>query len=438
MDRMIYKKLVDWNRKKKRKPLVLLGARQVGKTYILKEFGRKEFQNMIYVNCHREDFANELFRNLNPNRIINDLENFYGTKVTDGKTLIFFDEIQEIRGGLASLKYFCEDRPNLHVAVAGSLLGLSIHENESYPVGKIEVLRMYPMTFSEFLWAKGRHGLSDIIENLDWDSMKAFHDHLTSLLREYYFVGGMPEVVQQYVNTGDTIQVREIQDNIIDAYMRDISKHSATLTQRIRLVWDSIPSQLSRENKKFIFGALKKGARAADFELALQWLTDAGIIYKVNRTKVPNRPLKFYADPSAFKVYMADCGLLSCICHAPAREMLVGSSAFTEYKGALTENYILQQLRAITDSNDIFYFAKDNSSQEIDFILETEHRTIPIEVKAETNVKSKSLYGFINNDHPNLHLKGLRVSMLPYADQGWMENIPLYAIEAFIRREMSM
>lgn len=438
MERAIYKKLLDWKKRKNRKPLILLGARQVGKTYIMREFGRNEFANTIYLNCDRNEFAAKLFRDYDVARIISELEYYTSQKVIDNETLVIIDEIQEVAGGISSLKYFCEDRPSLHIIVAGSLLGISVRENESYPVGKVETIRMYPMTFSEFLLAKGKKGFAEGLDALDWNFTNTFHEQLISLLREYYFTGGMPAVLKEYIESDDTAVVRGLQSEILDAYIRDMGKHSKSQVQRIHMVWDSIPNQLSRENKKFIFGALKKGARAAEYEIAIQWLADAGIIHKVNRTKSPQRPLKFYADNSAFKIYLSDCGLLSCLCHAPAKDLLLGTSAFTEYKGALTENYVLQQIRAITDNSDVFYFAKDNSTQEIDFLVETENRIIPIEVKAEENVKSKSLYGFINVDHIGNHLKGLRISMKPYIDQGWMENIPLYAVEAYIRKEQGL
>lgn len=438
MKRSIYKDLVLWANRNGHKPLVLLGARQVGKTYILQDFGNREFSNVVYLNCHKEDRARRLFRNLDANRIIHELEVMFETDVVDGQTLVIFDEIQEVPNGLAALKYFCEDRPLLHVAAAGSLLGLSLKEDESYPVGKIETLRMYPMSFLEFLEARGKSKLKDCLSSLAWETLAMHHDTLSSLLREYFFTGGMPEVVNEYIQTGDIRRVRSLQAEIIDAYMRDIAKHSKTLTQRIHLVWDSIPGQLARENKKFIFGALKKGARSADFELALQWLADAGLIYIVKKVKTVSSPLKFYADNSAFKVYLADCGLLACMCHAPANEMLTGDSPFIEFKGAFSENYVLQQLRVQLDTDEIFYFAKDNSTQEIDFLLQTGHRIIPMEVKAAENVKSKSLSGFINTDNAGKGLKGLRVSMKNHIDQGWMENIPLYAVEAYISKEKQM
>lgn len=293
MKRLIYNELKKWKENTKRKPLILLGARQVGKTYILKEFGTKEFSQMVYCNCHRDAFAKELFRDMDVHRIVKELERFYEVRIKEEDTLIVFDEVQEVENGIASLKYFCEDLPNLHVAVAGSLLGISLKENESYPVGKVETLRMHPMSFVEFLMARGKWGMTETLSEQDWGIMKAQNEKFTELLREYLFVGGMPEAVAEYVESQDTTAVRRIQTEILDAYHRDIAKHTKPMAQRIGMVWDSIPAQLARENKKFIFGAVKKGGRAADFELAIQWLADAGIVIPVCRIKAPIAPLKF-------------------------------------------------------------------------------------------------------------------------------------------------
>lgn len=431
MKRLIYSKLLAWKQAPKHKPLIVLGARQVGKTYILKEFGVSEFESMVYVNCHRDSFATQLFRDLDTTRIVKELERYFDIVIVPGKTLLVFDEIQEVANGIASLKYFCEDLPDLHVAVAGSLLGISIRENESYPVGKVQTIHMYPMSFIEFLMARGKRGMVETLSELDWSMMNAQHEMFIEMLREYFFVGGMPEAVADYCQNQNTSTVRQIQSEILDAYQRDMSKHTKSMVQRIRMVWDSIPAQLARENKKFVFGAVRKGGRAADFELALQWLSEAGIVAPVCRAKSVSLPLKFYSDNSAFKIYMLDCGLLACMAGATPGDMLLGTNAFVEFKGAFTENYVLQQIRSTLGHNGIFYFAKDNSTQEVDFLLQTDSRVLPIEVKATVNVKSKSLSTFINNDHADQNLKGLRCSLLPYTDQGWMENIPLYAAESY-------
>ena len=283
MDRLIYSDLIKWKERDDRKPLMLLGARQVGKTYILKQFGVKEFDNLVYINCHKNDFANNLFRDLVVQRIVTEIERYYDVKVRPGKTLLVFDEVQDARGGIASLKYFCEDMPELHVAAAGSLLGISLRTDESYPVGKVNTLNIFPMSFSEFLLAKGRKGLYEVVSELAWDSMKAMNEDLTELLRQYYFTGGMPEAVKKYVETNDVAKVREVQQEILRAYEFDVTKHTKVQGEKIRQVWQSISAQLARENKKFVYGAVRKGARAATFEEAIQWLVDAGLVYKVER-----------------------------------------------------------------------------------------------------------------------------------------------------------
>lgn len=428
MKRLIYSKLLQWKNDSNHKPLVLLGARQVGKTYILNDFGKQEFENCVYVNCHNNDFVDTLFRNFDISRILTDIERHTEKQITVGKTLLIFDEIQEVRNGLASLKYFYEINPQLHVAVAGSLLGLSLHEGESFPVGKVDMLTMYPMTYIEYLMAYDREDIVNALIINDWRTIELEREYLENRLREYFFTGGMPEAVKMFVTTGDTKKTRQIQLNIINAYNSDISKHTSTEVQRIHQVWDSIPAQLAKENKKFIFGLLKKGARAADFELALQWLVDAGLVYKVERCKTPDRPLKFYADNSAFKVFLLDVGLLAAMAQTQPKDILLGNKVFSEFKGAFTENYVLQQLRPIDDVFE-YYYSKDNSQLEIDFLVQCAGDIIPLEVKAEENVKSKSLHTFVDSQ-PTIQ-KGVRASMKQYADQEWMENIPLTAVGAY-------
>lgn len=437
MKRLIYQNLIEWKNDKEHKPLILLGARQVGKTYIVKEFGTNEFDNMLYVNCHNNQFAEGLFSNFDIDRILYQLEQAYEHKITPGKTLLFFDEIQEVANGIPSLKYFCEDKRELHVIVAGSLLGISLREGESYPVGKVNDLRMYPMTFQEFLLASGRTLLAEAVRNLDWESMNLQHDSLTEYLRQYYFVGGMPEAVMSWFEHKDAQKVRDIQRSILSTYNMDMGKHTKNEVVRIRQVWNSIPAQLAKENKKFIFGIIKKGARSTEFDKALQWLADAGLIYRIARITKPEEPLKFYAEESVFKVYLLDHGLLGCMCGARSTEMLIGDNAFKEFKGAFTENFVLTQVKSLEihsemDKN-IFYYSKDASTMEVDMIVQTKDRVIPTEVKAEVNVQSKSLNTFINSEFKDYNLKGLRVSMLPYRDQDWMENVPLYATEAYFR-----
>ncbi len=433
MKRKIYQSLLEWKNSSGRKPLILEGARQVGKTYILKEFGKNEYDNLIYINCHNNDFMNSLFRqDFDMERVLRSISAYSFQTIVPGKTLIFLDEIQDAPNALASLKYFCEDANEQHVVAAGSLLGIINHEGESYPVGKVNTLRLAPMTFEEFLWAKGADTLAQIVEQSEWDAMLPLEGKLQDLLRQYYYVGGMPEVVLDYVTNNDIPRVRRIQQEILSAYDHDIAKHAGAETQHIRMVWFSIPGQLAKENKKFIYGAVKKGARAKDFERAIQWLVDAGLVVKLTRCQKPQMPLSFYEDKESFKLYLLDVGLLGALANAPARLMLVNNDVFTEFKGSFTENYVLQQLTAI-GRFPIHYFSKDNSTQEIDMLVQTDERIIPVEVKAEENVKSKSLRGFID-DHASEHLKGLRCSMLPYKDQDWMENIPLYGVEGYFSK----
>ena len=432
MERLIYSDLLNWKRRAEHKPLILLGARQVGKTYILQEFGKREFKNMVYVNCHNNDFAKKLFRDFSVSRIVDELNNYHETSIVPDETLLVFDEIQEIHNGLAALKYFCEDARQLHVAVAGSLLGISLREDESYPVGKVTTLRMYPMTFAEFLLANGRQQLCEMLEHQQWDSANAMDELLANYLRQYFFTGGMPEAVKCFVETHDVALVREIQSEILDAYERDIAKHTKPLATRIHQVWESIPAQLARENKKFAYGTVKKGGRAADFELAIQWLVDAGVVYKVERANIPQMPLKFFADNSAFKLYLLDCGLLACLSEANPHAMLLGTNAIDAFKEAFTENYVLQQMR-VACGGSVFYFSKENSTMEVDFLYQTPTHIVPVEVKAGVNVKAKSFSLFINEDFKHLSLHGVRFSMLPYIDQGWMENVPLYGAEAYLR-----
>jgi len=428
MERTIYQKLLGWKGSPVRKPLVLLGARQVGKTYILKEFGQKEFKNIVYINCDNNSFTATLFRDFDIQRIIHAIEVNYEVKIEIGQTLLFFDEIQEAKGGVASLKYFCEDLRALHVVAAGSLLGLALREDENFPVGKVNTIKMYPMTFTEYLLAMGRSQLRDAVLAADWELLRHLHDLLTEMLRQYYFVGGMPEAVAQWVATSDPKAVRKAQKDILQTYYLDFGKRGKTMVHRIRQVWDSIPAQLAKENKKFIFGAIKKGARAADFEAAIQWLVDAGLIYKICRVSTPKYPLKFYKDNDAFKIYMLDCGLLALMSEARPQDMLLGDNAFTEFKGAFTESYFLQELVGI-GGIPTYYYSKDNSTLEIEFLVQYDGQVFPCEVKAEQNVKAKSLRTFVTNEFPELNFHALRFSMLPYVDQSWMENCPLFAIE---------
>lgn len=431
MKRKIYKQLLKWKRNVDRKPLMLLGARQVGKTWIMQHFGEKEYKNVAYINCDDEPRMKQLFElDYNIDRILITIQAITGVKITPADTLIIMDEIQEVPRGLHSLKYFCEKAPEYHVMVAGSLLGVTLGKGESFPVGKVDMLTMYPMDYEEFLDATGNEGWIELLHSKDWGLIDIMKPKMTELLRQYYFVGGMPGVVSKFIENTDLQQVRTLQRDILEAYRRDISKHtSAAESTRIREILDSLPSQLARENKKFIYGAVRKGSRAKDFELAIQWLVDAGIVYKVNRIKEPKMPLKFYEDMDVFKLFLLDCGLLACMTDASADQMLIGDNVFTEFKGAFTEQYVLQQLLALGLKP--YYWSNTKTPSEIDFIIQDSQRVIPVEVKAEENVRARSLAQFIKD---NPVLKGLRISMKGYVDQEWMENIPLIAIGTYFER----
>lgn len=414
---------------------MLYGARQVGKTWLLKEFGNREYKKMVYVNCHGNKSVEHLFDDFDTTRILLQLSAASGIDIKAGETLIVFDEVQEVKGGLASLKYFCENTPEQHVAVAGSLLGLGYNRDESFPVGKVDMLNLYPMSFDEYVRAKGNDVLADTLLRCDWPTITALAAMLEGLLREYYFVGGMPEAVLNFVTNGQPGEVRNVQRKILRAYGNDIGKHAGGETNKVRMVWQSMVSQLSKENRKFIYGAVRKGARSRDLENAIQWLIDAGLVYKVNRCLKPVSPLPFYKDPNAFKLYMLDVGLLGVMAGTTARQILLPNQNMEEYKGAMTENYVVQQAMTIPDMP-LFYYSKDNSTMEIDLIVQTGERVIPIEVKAEENVKSKSLSQFVNVEFADQNMKGLRCSMRLYVDQGWMENVPLYNIYGYLRNEM--
>lgn len=427
MYRTITERLEAWKLNKKRKPLILLGARQVGKTWVMQDFGKRYYKNVAYINCDEEPLAKSMFEaDYDISRILLVVQAITGVTVVPGKTLVIFDEIQEAPRGLHCLKYFCEKAPEYHVMAAGSLLGVTLGHKESYPVGKVNMLRLYPMNFNEFLLAMGEDALHDILQQGDWFTIDIMKSKFINMLRQYYFVGGMPEVVKSYAENKDLQEVRSLQHDIMESYRRDISKHaSKTETVRINQVLDSIPSQLTKENKKFIYGVIKEGGRAAQYEWAIQWLIDAGIVYKVPRVSILKMPLKAYEDLGAFKLFLLDCGLLGQMADAPAAQVLASDNAFTEYKGAFSEQYVHQQLTS--QEINAYYWSSEKSPAEIDFVIQHDNRIVPVEVKAEENVRSRSMSEYIKN-HSELNLKGLRISMKSYIDQNWMENMPLYAI----------
>lgn len=418
--------LLQWKNKDNRKPLIIMGARQVGKTWLMKEFGRTNYDKVAYISFYNNKRMDEVFQNdFDVKRIIMNLNIEAGVTITPGDTLIILDEIQDSPKVLESLKYFCEEAPQYHVVVAGSLLGVTIHEGVSYPVGKVDLLDLYPLNFREFLYAMEEQGLADALETKDYTLIDNFSDKYLFWLKNYYYTGGMPAVVDAFRMHRDYAEVRQIQNDIVRQYEGDFGKHIDTHTlPRIRLVWDSVPMQLAKENKKFFFGQIKKGARSSEYELAIQWLVDCGLVYKVNRVNEPNMPLKAYKSMNAYKLFLLDVGLLGALSELEAESILDGNDIFVEFKGALTEQYVLQQLISDTRYTP-YYFGTEKATFEQDFLVQRGKDIVPIEVKAGDNIRSQSLKAYCDKYHPN---KAVRFSTLKYIDQGWMENIPLYAV----------
>lgn len=433
MRRSIYTQLLAWKESPRRKPMMLYGARQVGKTYILKKFGRDEFENMVYVNCYKNPAVEELFSlDKDVKRILLGLSALSGQEIKEGKTFLLLDEVQDVPDVVASLKYFKEDAPGIVIATAGSLLGVLNMEGKSFPTGNVDILHMYPMTFDEFLDALGETKLMDLLhEKNEYQLINTLLPRYTELLRQYYFAGGMPEAVAEFISSRMPERVRKIQLDILAAYDADIAKHAGRETQKARLVFETIPSQLAKENKKFVFGALKKSARASEYENAIQWLIDAGLIYKIPRLTKVDMPIKFYIDKDAFKLFVLDVGLLGAMAQIPPAFMLIGDKVFSDYKGAFSENYVLTQMIGLPDTA-FGYYSKENSTLEIDFIVQTGAHLIPVEVKAEENVKSKSLRQFITVDKAGSGLYGVRFSMKGFIHQDWMENVPLFAVHSYM------
>ena len=418
--------LLQWKNKDNRKPLIIMGARQVGKTWLMKEFGRTNYEKVAYISFYNNKRMDEVFQNdFDVKRIIMNLNIEAGVTITPGDTLIILDEIQDSPKVLESLKYFCEEAPQYHVVAAGSLLGVTIHEGVSYPVGKVDLLDLYPLNFREFLYAMEEQGLADALETKDYTLIDNFSDKYLFWLKNYYYTGGMPAVVDAFRMHRDYAEARQIQNDIVRQYEGDFGKHIDTHTlPRIRLVWDSVPMQLAKENKKFFFGQIKKGARSSEYELAIQWLVDCGLVYKVNRVNEPNMPLKAYKSMNAYKLFLLDVGLLGALSELEAESILDGNDIFVEFKGALTEQYVLQQLISDTRYTP-YYFGTEKATFEQDFLVQRGKDIVPIEVKAGDNIRSQSLKAYCDKYHPN---KAVRFSTLKYIDQGWMENIPLYAV----------
>lgn len=427
MYRIAIEKLYKWKNSKRRKPLIIEGARQVGKTWLMKEFGKQAYSDTVYINFDSNTRMADLFAvDLDTDRLILGLELYAGRKIDSDNTLLIFDEVQEVPKALASLKYFYENAPQYHIVCAGSLLGIALHQGTSFPVGKVDFLKLYPLSFSEFLMATGNERFAKLLKKQDFEMITNFKQTYIDALKQYYFVGGMPEAVQNFAESKDFNEVRTIQKRILAAYEQDFSKHAPNeIVPKIRMLWNSIPSQLARENKKFIYGLVREGSRAREYETAIMWLSDCGLVHKVSRVNAAGIPLKAYEDLKAFKLFIVDVGLLGCMTGLHQRTLLDGDDLFVEFKGALTEQYVCQQLKTIEDLG-VYYYTNDRGSCEIDFVIDTGEQIIPIEVKAETNLRAKSLKTYRERFEPEL---SVRTSMADYKKEDWLLNLPLYAIE---------
>lgn len=427
MYRTAIEKLYRWKESKHRKPLIIEGARQVGKTWLMKEFGVRAYADTVYINFDSNARMAELFASdLNTERLIMGMELYAGRKINPDNTLLIFDEVQEVPRALSALKYFYEDAPQYHIICAGSLLGIALHGGTSFPVGKVNFLSLYPLSFKEFLAATAGKQYAELLDRQDYQMVTSFRQVYIDALKQYYFVGGMPEAVQNFAEEKDFNEVREIQKRILAAYEQDFSKHAPIeMVPKIRMVWNSIPSQLAKENKKFLYGLVREGGRAKEYEAAIMWLCDCGLVHKVSRVNAAGIPLKAYEDLKAFKLFTVDVGLLGCMTGLRQRTLLDGNCLFTEFKGALTEQYVCQQLKTIDDL-DVYYYTNDRGSCEVDFIIDTGEQIVPVEVKAEVNLKAKSLQTYRDKFHPEI---SVRTSMADYKTEEWLVNLPLYAVE---------
>ncbi len=432
MERKLFKKLEQWKTKNKRKPLIIQGARQVGKTWIMKTFGERYFENTVYINFDNNEIMKQVFEiDYDISRIISAIKIEYGQNFDPKNTLIIFDEIQEAPKALAALKYFYENAPQYAIIAAGSLLGVALHQGTSFPVGKVDFMHLYPLDFHEFLCAMGETQLAQLLETNDYDMMNAYSIKYVELLKKYYYVGGMPEVVQTFIDNDDYYEVREVQKNLLKYYEEDFSKHAPKeVVPRIKMVWNSIPSQLAKENRKFLYGSMREGARAKDFELAIQWLEDAGLIIRCYRITKPDIPLIAYMEMNCFKMFTLDVGLLGAKTNIHAKVLLDGCRIFEEFKGALTEQFVAGQLKA--SGRELYYYSTENSSGEIDFVVQQEMRCIPIEVKAEENLRARSLRAFCDKYKPEV---AVRSSLSNYREQEWMVNVPLYMLDKYLDRQ---
>lgn len=431
MYRIAIEKLFKWKESRRRKPLIIEGARQVGKTWLMKEFGSRAYADTVYINFDSNSRMAELFSSdLNIDRLIMGIELYAGKKINADNMLLIFDEVQEVPRALSSLKYFYENAPQYHIICAGSLLGIALHQGTSFPVGKVDFLSLYPLSFKEFLMAVIGERFAGLLDRQDYSMITSFKQTYIDALKQYYFVGGMPEAVQSFAEEKDFNEVREIQKRILTAYEQDFSKHAPIeIVPKIRMIWNSIPSQLAKENKKFIYGLVRQGGRAKEYEAAIMWLCDCGLVHKVSRVNAAGIPLKAYEDLKAFKLFLVDVGLLGCMTGLRQRTLLDGNDLFTEFKGALTEQYVCQQLKTIADLG-VYYYTNDRSSCEVDFIIDTGEQIVPVEVKAEVNLKAKSLKTYREKFNPEI---SVRTSMAEYKREEWLVNLPLYAVEEICR-----
>lgn len=427
MYRIAIEKLYRWKESRRRKPLIIQGARQVGKTWLMKEFGRAAYRDMVYINFDSNSRMAELFASdLNTDRLIMGIELYAGKKIDPDSTLLIFDEVQEVPRALSSLKYFYENAPQYHIICAGSLLGIALHEGTSFPVGKVDFLELYPLSFREFLMAVTGIQFAKLLDSQDYKMITSFKQTYIEALKQYYFIGGMPEAVENFTEERDFYEVREVQKRILEAYEQDFSKYAPLeIVPKIRMVWNSIPSQLAKENKKFLYGLVREGGRAKEYETAIMWLCDCGLVYKIERVKGGGIPLKAYVDQKAFKLFVVDVGLLGCMTGLSPKILLDGNDLFTEFKGALTEQYVCQQLKTLENLS-IYYYTNDRGSCEVDFVVDTGERAVPVEVKAEVNLKAKSLKTYYEKYQPEI---SIRTSMADYRPEEWLMNLPLYAIE---------
>lgn len=431
MYRTAIETLFRWKQSKHRKPLIIEGARQVGKTWLMKEFGRQAYADTVYINFDSNSRMAELFASdLDAERLMMGLELYAGRKIDPDQSLLIFDEVQEVPRALASLKYFCENAPQYHIVCAGSLLGIALHEGTSFPVGKVDFLKLHPLSFKEFLMATDKERFAKLLDQWDFPMITSFKQTYIDALKHYYFVGGMPEAVQRFAEDKDFNEVREIQKRILAAYEQDFSKHAPNeIVPRLRMLWNSIPSQLAKENKKFIYGLVREGARAKEYETAMMWLSDCGLVHKISRVNAAGLPLRAYEDLKAFKLFVVDVGLLGCMAGLRPRTLLDGNELFAEFKGALTEQYVCQQFKTVEDL-DVYYYTNDRGSCEVDFVVDTGERIIPVEVKAEVNLRAKSLKTYRERFSPEICV---RTSMADYKKEEWLVNLPLYAIDQIAR-----